>query len=108
MIGYRPATKNPGPTVARPASDVNTSGPPIGLFHGVEARSFVLPAISPEVINPIEGFADRYGPVLFEWPALGADLLFLYHPTRGWLDRQWDAVVVPALTRLRASGHIPT
>ncbi len=44
---------------------------------------------------------------LYLWPETGCHLLFLHHPSRGHLQRQWDGLVVPALTYLREQGHIP-
>jgi hypothetical protein len=41
---------------------------------------------------PIEECADLYGPVLYRSAELGAHILFLYHLSRGWLDRQWPQV----------------
>lgn len=85
--------------------------PRLVVFHGVRARWAL---IRPEVksyglnMNPVGGINDRYGSVLYEWQALGAHILFLYHPSRRWLDKQWDAVVVPALDYLRVRNLIPT
>lgn len=60
------------------------------------------------VLEAFEGIADHHGRlVLYGWPVLGADLSFLNHPSYGWLDAQWDTIVVRALGYLRAKGCIP-
>ncbi len=87
-----------------------TLRPQLIVFHGVKARRFVPLAIDETehgALGPIRGIDDHHGTVLYEWPALSTHLLFLLHPSRGWLDRQWDTVAVPALNYLRAKGHIP-
>jgi hypothetical protein len=83
--------------------------PGLVVFHGVEARSIIIPKIKERDLHviPVEGITDAHGPVLYKWPILGAHLLFLYHPTYGWLDAQWDRVVVPALNYLRFRNLIP-
>jgi hypothetical protein len=99
--------------------------PHLAVFHGAKARWFVLPAVRPESPNPVEDVSDRHGPVLYEWPSLRAPvsdrhgpvlyewpslrahLLFLHHPARSQLDRQWDTVVAKAIAYLRAKGAIP-
>jgi len=38
---------------------------------------------------------------------LRADVLYLHHPSRGWMDRQWEGAVEPALALLRTTERIP-
>lgn len=79
--------------------------PQLVVFHGAKAKWAVSAAIKPDTLSPVDGITNRQ--VLYEWPALGTYLLFLSHPSRGWLDRQWDMVVVPSLQYLRTKGYIP-
>ena len=79
---------------------------------GEGAPESVRNAIQPDVLHAIDPkrIANRKGePVLYEWPSLGAHLLFLYHPSsRGDLfKKEWDKTVVPALDYLRRNGHMP-
>jgi uracil-DNA glycosylase len=79
------------------------------VFHGIKARGIIRPefAACGLDLNAIGGVSDRHGPVLYESRALGAPVLFLYHPSRGWLDREWQSVVVPSLDYLRSQKRIP-
>jgi hypothetical protein len=82
--------------------------PKLVVFHGVDAEWSIPQAIKPDKLNPVEEVPDHSSrPVLYEWQALRAHLLFLKHPSRGHLNRQWDRVVVPALNYLRARNLIP-
>jgi hypothetical protein len=86
--------------------------PGLVVFHGVDAGWSVRNAIKPDVLHAIEPerIINRKGePMLYEWPVLGAHLLFLYHPSsRGRVaDQEWDKTAVPALDYLRRNGHIP-
>jgi len=82
--------------------------PELVVFHGVNARWAVLAAIQIDNLTSIGNVDDSHGHSLFfDWPALGTRLLFLSHPSHGWLDKQWDTVVVRALEYLRGKGLIP-
>jgi hypothetical protein len=82
--------------------------PNLTVFHGIEARSIVLPAFktlySDEPI-PLGKVRDGRGPVLWKTPQ--TYLLFLYHPTYGWLNGEWNDVVEPCLKYLRDENLIP-
>jgi hypothetical protein len=85
--------------------------PQLIIFHGAESKWPTIHAIeeSRDILNAIEDMKDGKGHhVIYEWLTLHAYILFLHHPTRGGLKRQWDTVVVPALSYLRAQGCIPT
>lgn len=83
--------------------------PDLVVFHGVGARWAVPREFEACGIDMkgVDGIPDQYGPVLYKSKNLDAYILFLNHPSRGWLDRQWDAVVVPALKHLRDRKLIP-
>jgi hypothetical protein len=83
--------------------------PGLVVFHGVDARWIMRPEFSASGLdlNAVRGVSDRYDSVLYESLTLGAHVLFLYHPSRGHLDKQWDTVVVPALDYLRGRNLIP-
>jgi hypothetical protein len=50
---------------------------------------------------------NRHGHLLFHLPELACHMLFLYHPSRSWLDKTWDRDVGPAIQYLRTQGVIP-
>jgi hypothetical protein len=79
--------------------------PEVVVFHGAPIKTPVTKAI--KELEPIKVAGIGPDPVLYRWPAVGAHLLYLHHPARGHLDRQWDTVVVPALNYLRAENLIP-
>jgi hypothetical protein len=81
--------------------------PNLAVFHGVKARWHVPNAIGREFLTPVDGEADLLKGILYEWSTLGAHVLFLPHPSRGWLDRAWDGVVLPAIKYMRDRGIIP-
>lgn len=91
------------------ADELKRLKPNLVVFHGVGARW----AVSREFeacgidMKGVDGIPDQYGPVLYKSKNPDAYILFLNHPSRGWLDRQWDAVVVPALRHLRDQDLIP-
>jgi hypothetical protein len=68
--------------------------PKMIIFHGIQSRWIVRPEFERVGVDlvAIEECADAYGPVLYRSTELGAHILFLYHPSRGWLDRQWPQV----------------
>lgn len=76
------------------------------VFHGVKARGAFLPALGTGA-TAVSDICDRHGPVIYRSAELDAHLLFLDHPSRGWLERQWGAVVEPALRWLRERDVIP-
>lgn len=91
--------------------------PDVVVFHGAPARwAFPLAAqdegrkISPVLPGPFDTVDESEFPVLqrLSGGAFDCLLLFLAHPSRGHLARQWNKVVEPALTFLRAQGSIPS
>lgn len=68
--------------------------PQMIIFHGIQSRWVMRPEFERVGVDlvPIEECTDSYGPVLYRSAELGAHILFLYHPSRGWLDRQWPQV----------------
>jgi hypothetical protein len=40
-------------------------------------------------------------------PQIRAQVLYLAHPARGHLNRQWSTAVEPSLMRLRQLGRLP-
>ncbi|WP_424140426.1 uracil-DNA glycosylase family protein [Roseomonas chloroacetimidivorans] len=93
------------------AHELQLLRPHLVVFHGSWAPEAVLGALTAEGAGaaPVEG-APRAGArdVLYRSPALGTHLLFLYHPSYGHLDRQWDPVVEPCLAFLRERELIPS
>jgi len=83
--------------------------PHLTVFHAVDARWVVRPALEDAglELTPADSTPDNHGPVLYEVKGLGTHFLFLLHPSHGWLDRQWDAVVEPNLDYLRSKSVIP-
>jgi uracil-DNA glycosylase len=84
--------------------------PSLVVFHGVDARDHIRPEFAARDMDlkAVSTVEDRWGPVLYEAHGLGARVLFLYHPSRGYLNRQWKSVVVPALNYLRHRNLIPS
>jgi uracil-DNA glycosylase len=84
--------------------------PSLVVFHGVDARDHIRPEFAARDMDlkAVSTVEDRWGPVLYEAHGLGARVLFLYHPSRGYLNRQWKSVVVPALNYLRHLNLIPS
>lgn len=93
------------------ASELKLLKPKLVVFHGAGARWSVLPELKACGLDMepivIPGIGEGYGPILYRSKHLNADFLFLHHPSRGWLDRQWDNVVEPAFTFLRNENIIP-
>jgi len=95
------------------ASELKLLKPHLVVFHGAAARWVALPELQKcgleiEPVEAVEPVTDQTGhPVLYECATLDAHMLFFNHPSRGWLDRQWDGVVVPALDHLRRRKLIP-
>ena len=91
------------------ANELKRLKPNLVVFHEASARGFIPSAFKACSVDleAIEDVRDRVGPVLHKSDSLGAHVLFLRHPSRGWLDRQWGTVVVPALNYLRRKGLVP-
>lgn len=92
------------------ASELKLLQPSLVIFHGISARQSILPTLNDLglEIDPVQGIPpDGRGPVLYKSSVLSAHILFLYHPSRGWLERQWNTVVEPALKYLRSQRLIP-
>src|SRR5947208_1044164 len=69
--------------------------PNLVVFLGVQSRGWIRRAeleLSSFDLMSIKECSDKYGPVLYRSAGLAAYFLFLYHPSRGWLDRQWSQV----------------
>lgn len=83
--------------------------PKLVVFHGVEARQVMIHELKECSLDAREdgSISDKRGSVLYYSKTLAARILFLYHPSRGWLNRQWETVVVPALKDLRLRNLIP-
>jgi Uracil DNA glycosylase superfamily len=86
--------------------------PGILVFHGSSARQTFSTAVRDQggSLKPVEGGPDhRQMAVIFQLSFDGFQccVLFLSHPSHGWLDRQWKSVAEPALKWLRAGRHIP-
>ena len=90
-------------------SELRLLKPQLVVFHGVSARWIVLPELKSCDFDagPVGDICDRHGPVLYQSPPLGAHLLFLYHTSRNWLDRQWEPIVVPVVRYMREHGIVP-
>lgn len=93
------------------ASELKRLRPGLVVFHGTSSkestvRAFVACALDMEAVEGV--LADQHGPsVLYKSEVLGAYVLFLHHPSYGWLGKQWKPVVEPALSYLRSRGLIP-
>jgi hypothetical protein len=76
------------------ATELQILRPNLVVFHGIQSRWILKPEFERAGINleAIEACADSSGPVLYRSAQLGSYMLFLYHPSRGWLDRQWSQV----------------
>lgn len=91
------------------AAELKRLHPDLVVFHGIGARWFVIPEFKKLGIDmePIAAIRDAYDFVIYRSDILKTHFLFLYHPSRGWLGRQWETVVVPALKHLRSEKIIP-
>jgi hypothetical protein len=92
-------------------SELEVLRPHLLAFHGGPARWIFKQAVKDagERLTSCDGPEDKYGPVIHELTGkLQSFVLFLAHPTRGWLDRQWKPVVEKALGWLRGRGVIPS
>jgi hypothetical protein len=83
--------------------------PHLAVFHGVGSKHPFLTTLAKRKINatPLPNVTANYGEVIYEIPSLKIFVLFLAFPSRGHLARQWDGVVIPAVTYLRERGLIP-
>ena len=91
------------------ASELRVLRPNLVVFHGAAAR-WAAPPVFEECGLELEAVvttSETSVPVLFKSGHLDAYILFLHHPSRGWLDRQWANVVEPALAYLRGERLIP-
>jgi hypothetical protein len=90
-------------------SEIRLLKPGLVVFHGAPARFFVIPELkSCDLdVSAVGDISDRHGPVLYESRALGAHLLFLYHPSHNHLAKQWEAIVIPAVRYMRENGIVP-
>jgi hypothetical protein len=75
-------------------SELRILRPEMIIFHGVQSRRIMRPEFERVGVDldAIEECADSHSPVLYRSAELGAHILFLYHPSHGWLDRQWSQV----------------
>lgn len=91
-------------------NELKLLNPHLVVFHGANARGVILPTLTTVGMypTPINSRSDRHGPVLYDVKSIGSRFLFLNHPTRGWLNRQWNTVVVPNLKYLRGQKLIPS
>jgi Uracil DNA glycosylase superfamily len=83
--------------------------PNLIVFHGVGSRRVVIPAFERSGIDltAINECSDRHGAVLYDSNELGAHILFLFHPSHGWLKRQWPQFET-WISYLRSQRLIPT
>lgn len=93
-------------------SELEILKPNLVVFHAADARWCFAPAVEKKGwhLSPVgAGPADRLGPVIHVLKAndFESHILFLHHPARGGLGRQWVPVVEPALTFLRSERAIP-
>lgn len=91
------------------ASELRILRPGLVVFHGAAAR-WAVPPVFKECglgLEEVGNVSDNHGPVLFKSQKLRAHVLFLHHPSYGWLDRQWANIVEPALAYLREEKLIP-
>lgn len=91
------------------AAELKQLCPNLVVLHGIGARWAIIPEFKKLGIDmkPIGGIKDAYDTVIYKSDFLDSHFLFLYHPSRGWLGRQWETVVVPALEYLRSERVIP-
>lgn len=82
--------------------------PNVTVFHGIESRSIMRLEFERAGVDlfAIEECADTSGPALYRSAELGAHFLFLYHPSHGWLARQWK-LVEKWIGYLRERGLVP-
>ena len=75
-------------------AELRILGPEMIIFHGVQSRWIMRPEFERVGVDlvAIEECADSYGTVLYRSAELRAHILFLYHPSHGWLGRQWSQV----------------
>jgi Uracil DNA glycosylase superfamily len=94
-------------------SELEILRPDLLVFHGRPARWAFPWALQTEKCGTLAPLPESPThddfPVIQELTATGykCPVLFLPHPSRGGLDRQWESVVEPALKLLRSKGAIP-
>lgn|SRR5574337_62521 len=83
--------------------------PQMIVFHGINSREPVIHAFNQSSIDLIaikECSYDDGRPALYRSDDLGCHVLFLYHPARGWLERQWPQFQL-WISYLRDQGLVP-
>ena len=90
--------------------EIETLQPGLVVFHFADARWDVLESEGWNLMEVAEATEDSYGAVIkvLKTPNLECPLLFLHHPARNGLEKQWSGVVEPALRFLRARNLIPS
>lgn len=87
-------------------SELRILKPDLVVFHGIDLPDYMLRALEAEGISydyrsKIINSKGKHVLYHVEDKVLSTYMLFLAHPTYGWLDGQWHDVVEPALTELR-------
>jgi uracil-DNA glycosylase len=86
-------------------AELTVAKPNLVVVHGADVHPAFLEAVRS---NSHDVQITRFGTVqIVIADCLPGPALLLHHPSRGWLDRQWHASVLPALEVLRSQGHIP-
>jgi hypothetical protein len=90
--------------------------PTIIVFQAAPARAVIPNAVRERgwQLQPIAASPHYDGPEAFpvvqylRTPTFGSHVLFLNHPSRGNIERQWKPIIKPSLNLLRKLNAIPT
>jgi len=86
-------------------AELTIARPNLIVLHGAAVHSAFLMAVK---ATSQDVQISKFGNVqIVAADCLPGPALLLHHPSRGWLDRQWQSSVLPALELLRSQGHIP-
>jgi uracil-DNA glycosylase len=86
-------------------AELTIARPNLIVLHGAAVHSAFLMAVK---ATSQDVQISNFGNVqIVAAECLPGPALLLHHPSRGWLDRQWQSSVLPALELLRSQGHIP-
>jgi hypothetical protein len=91
-------------------TELETLKPGLVVFHFANARWDILESEGWNLTKLADATEDSYGAVIkvLKTPNLECPLLFLHHPARNGLEKQWRGVVEPALRFLRSRNLIPS
>lgn len=89
-------------------NEIRLLEPNIIIFHGVRSKWAMLSELRHQNLRHVPvGPNSEHREVLYWTADLNCHLIFLRHPSRGWLHRTWDRDAVPSLEHLKGLGIVP-